>query len=146
MDIKEKEIQFAEENGLVCVDETTGLMTLTSNKLENSVDALGIPDKSWNIAEKGAYNFNGEAQGSPLYTDYWLTGITHYRSLILNHHETRKLTVYVDIKGLSGTLKKVTVGPKEAGILEYVAESTSKEILLKFSAPSNFSGYIRNNG
>lgn len=105
------------------------------------------PTSVWKLNTKGQYNFEGKASWSKLYTNYKFTGVSSVKIKVSNKHSSKQLVVKVIEVGtvLLGTNKTVqTVKVPVSGTTTWTKSiSSSEKYYLSFSAPSNFSGYIK---
>ncbi len=100
------------------------------------------PSKSWDW-NKGEYNFIGEANTSALYSNYSFTDANKLYIRVRNHHASKTLTVKL-LKSQAGIDFSVsTMEIKPTNYAEWsVSVDSSRTYILKFSAPSDFSGEI----
>lgn len=102
------------------------------------------PRNVWNLASKGRYNFSGQAKYDNLYSNYKLTGVSRAKIAVYNYSSsTLTLKVVKD-----GFLYSTVLSTQVAGnttknpAVFYVNLDASKNYILIFMSPSNFSGYI----
>lgn len=146
---------FAKESSEVKrIDEAEGLENVgVSPELPIYVDdgeglispfGLDVPRNGWDMSIKGRYDFQGIAQRSTLYTDYYFTGQTSY-SVIINNFRDETLRVdLMERKPLwDTTVRTWNVSPGATRFGSESGLSSSKNYYLRFHAPCDFSGYIR---
>lgn len=100
------------------------------------------PSKAWNWSD-GAYQFSGHGNMSDLYSNYYFTGAKKFEITVRNYH-SEKLTVKL-LKRQTGvdwsaSTKKIDGGKN---MTWSVSVDSSSEYILKFYAPSNFTGSIK---
>lgn len=98
----------------------------------------------WNLYTQGRYDFSGNATGSDLYTNYYLTGKSSVKIVITNHSSKNNLEVsFMQLNTfLDTTIKNYTVTPGATLTAYPPTISSSEKYYLLFKGPSNFSGYI----
>ena len=104
------------------------------------------PTETRNLATSGAYEFSGYAERTGLYTNYYFTGKTSYSVEVTNNSakKTLKVIAYkINEKGKKVKLKTVTVKPNVISQFKISDLNSSDSILLYFSAPCDFEGYIK---
>lgn len=112
---------------------------------EISPFGLDVPRNGWDMSIRGQYDFHGTAQISTLYTDYYFTGQSSY-SVIINNFQDETLRVDLMQKNalwFDTTIRTWNVNPGASFLGIQRDLSSSNNYYLKFHAPSNFSGYIR---
>lgn len=115
---------------------------ITSDDLDTYATSKPSKENIWNIKTKGQYPFSGNATGSTLYTNYWLTGKTSYTVYTINNHSSKALKI-TPVSSTGGIFKGTTVPANARQQYTFSVNKTSEKIYLKFSAPSDFDGYIK---
>lgn len=132
---------FAEEN--IGVTDKAPVFTEEGKEGEISVFGIAPPTTAHNLATQGQMDFSGVASGSTLYTNKFFKGKSKVELYVLNSHATANLKVTVMKGGLiDTTVWSTTVVPRGAVYINLDLSSTA-EYYIKFSAPSNFSGYVK---
>lgn len=102
------------------------------------------PRNVWNLASKGRYNFSGQAKYDNLYSNYKLTGVSRAKIAVYNYSSSTLTLKVVKDGFLYSTVLSTQVSgntTKNPAVF-YVNLDASKNYILIFMSPSNFSGYI----
>lgn len=118
-----------------------------SNPGEISTYDWMVPTRTWNLSTEGIYFFDGNANKTPLYTNYLFTGTTQIDITVNNRLDTEvNVTLYRldDSEDILFGTKKIgsfTVGGKTAIGKAFKVES-DKEYYFSFSKPCDVYGHI----
>lgn len=109
------------------------------------IEGTNMPTDTWNLVDRGAYNFGGLANVSDLYTEYFLTGKTTMTITVTNDSTSNVLTYGLYRKAAIGSslvgTREVQPGDNHNWIVsDLVADN---KYFIKFFAPSNFHGSVR---
>lgn len=101
-----------------------------------------VPTKEWDISKKGTYRFEGYANNSPLYTQYYITGWTSYEVSVYNNWDK-----YVTQGFAYGTTRGANVGVNfscdtQTTTIEYFTCKSDSHFYLMFQQPADVEGYI----
>lgn len=105
-----------------------------------------IPTTTWNVSDKGKYDFSGQAAKQTLFTNYLFTGKTNYSIYVDNKKAATNnlsVTVYKSKSGLDSPIKTASVQGQYPSTISVSNLSSSDKIYVGFEAPSHFSGYIK---
>lgn len=101
------------------------------------------PTKVWDWS-KGSYSFNGIAGMSDLYSNYRFSNANRVEIYAENAHSSHVLTIKL-LKvqtGIDFSVSTVKIQPGEYKTWS-VSLNSGSQYILKFYAPSEFSGYIK---
>lgn len=107
------------------------------------LQGTGKPNLQWDWSQ-GQYNFSGSSSFSPLYSNYYFSGASEVNITVKNNHASKKLTVKLlhSALGVDKAVSEEDIAPGQRK--EWSVAITPKEnYIIKFSAPSNFSGSIQ---
>lgn len=128
-------------------ENNVGVTPDPSYLAENQIRPYGTkePNAVWNLATRGRYNFEGVANKSCLYTNYLLTGASRVKIVVYNYSSS---TLYFSVvkKGIINSRvirTSVAANTTKDPAVFYVNLESSKEYMLYFEYPCNFSGYIQ---
>lgn len=111
---------------------------------DESISTFGQskPSRSWDWT-KGEYTFSGEANTSVLYSNYSFTDANKLYIYVRNRHASKTLTVKLLKSQFGVDFSVSTIEIKPKNYAEWSVDvNSSKSYILKFSAPSDFSGKI----
>lgn len=122
-------------------------LPLSASAITDTEEAVGTyglskPTKVWNFSNE-IYYFSGVAATSDLYSEYSFTNANKFEISVYNHH-SEELTVKL-LKRQSGVDWSVSTKEMEGHgyMIWTVSVDSSSEYILKFYAPSDFSGSIK---
>ncbi|MCM1578958.1 MAG: hypothetical protein NC078_09190 [Ruminococcus sp.] len=144
---------------IVCAVSVMGIAVSAENyhvtPTPDYLDAGGVslhsenkPDKTWNLATKGRYDFSGvSSNGKSLYSNYNFTGVDQI-TLYVNNKKNISLTVkvYKNVFGFDSLVDTFTIPANSSKTFDRGTWSKDEQYYLNFSSglSSNldFSGYI----
>jgi hypothetical protein len=100
------------------------------------------PSDSWNLVDSGVYDFNGLAQVSDLYTNYFLTGKSSMALTVINDSKENSLKFAVFKKG-GKKIKTYTVSANSEYHCTVNGLDPSVKYYIRFYAPCDFHGSAR---
>lgn len=101
---------------------------------------VSIPNKVYNIAEKGPYEFSGVSEYQTLYTEYRFTGQDDYTITIYNEGEH---DINVKCKTRFQTFSNNTVAPNSTNTFSLASVGADTEFYIRFAGSlMEFSGSV----
>ena len=110
-----------------------------THEVVEETKSTSYPERVWNVAKKGKYEFYGKAEISKLFTDYCFTGKSSYYVSVEKYNKApleikvRKATMPYTV------LQKFTLNGTNGGF----PIKTKEKFFLQFNAPSNCSGNVK---
>lgn len=106
----------------------------------NSITPLGVGLPTTTINIKGKYSyFEGQAQNSNLYSNYYYTGSSTYGVVVTNKSSK---PLKVQVRSSSKIYKTITVAANGFSGQTVTGMSANEKIYIVFHAPSHFIGHI----
>lgn len=130
----------AAESGNIGVSEVPPIVT------ESGIQPYGTskPSSGWNLATKGRYNFKGNSYDKPLYSNYYITGVSAAKLYIKNLHSSNQLEFKL-LKvqfGIDWSVYDTEVTPRGDVTCNISNLDPNEKYILRFEGPSDFEGYI----
>lgn len=130
--------EYAELEEARIAEESTTVNQLVENPKTRGANP---PTREWNILDNGTYNFEGIADYSPVYTNYYITGWTSYEVSVYNNWDKYTAIGFAyNVRGANGARSFVCL--PESTVIEYFPANSTSHFYLSFDEPADVEGYI----